>query len=664
MRIFLIDKITLGFTLNLKSPCLFFTKSSEMFKSKPERPKMKPVLFPEVFFVKERTDWDDWGYFQAEETYLLKYFPKYYKHLDLGRLRGGNRSAQSRIQKLKIVRSVAYCYGYYMYENPKNDFKKLLRTSRKTVTRIPSAGGYVGLFEDFSLCLDFPKVKTLDLIERNESESKVREEWSRRNIPVSKKEISASYGHFWGGCGERIDLKVALRDEYDLILFKKIDSSKRFLSHLKRLELSIFASSRSMMTELMVNKNLLRHVTHLTIQRAEEKIDWELVQSVLNYCPQLYSLSLPSAQSRESSQDFCLDLSCLQNLKVLEADVNHIRIFLNGIDFSPSLREMTLKIQDYEDLDNFSDIFETQQDGNDNNKRMIEEEDARDWISFEKHKVLSDFFEKCKKLSNLRALDLTFDVAYQMDIFRLFLLPFLGITPQLETLNLSLITRGSPYSREDKVFDLEIFLSEIGSLHSLKHLRINAYPWDKWTFSGSSDLQQLCCLSNLSSIEIKDARIYSDFDFKKFFKAFLESSNVKRENIVTTKTVKFAKLALSSTQYFIRILNLMLSVSHFRKLQVDLEIDLIVQSIDEIYSKFHYPICVAHNTRLKLHVGIIHFKDSELTLEQKQYFKMIFGQLQFTINTAHPIYKKDADPLHPGYFCDENLMIYNISIHN
>jgi len=333
---------------------------------------------------------------------------------------------------------------------------------------------------------------------------------------------------------------------------------------------------------------------------------------------------------------------------VLKITTEHIRFFLNGIDFPPSVQEMTLDIEDYEKLNDFSDIFEVQQyrdsDG------MIEDEDVRNWASFEKHKVLSGFFDKCKRLTKLRVLNLAFDVRYQLDILRHFILPLLRAIPRLETVNFTSYSRFHNCSREHKLFDLGVFFSEIGLLHSLKHLRINSHPWDKWAFSGSKKLHSL---SKLSSIEITGARIYSEFDPKKFFNAFLDSTKINLDKIMSRKTVKFHQLYISSSQDFVKILNLMGSVSHFRGLQVDLQILFTVENIDELYSNFPYPVYVASNVRLRVEIHLKHFEGLQLTSEQKQDLKMIFGQLQFHVYKAG------------RYFGDQkSLMRTNESFHD
>jgi len=590
-----------------------------MFNSKPERLKMMPILFPETFLRQEESDlFHSPEVLDGENAWLLKYFPKYYKLLNLRGFRI-SRAVRSKVEKLKVVRD---CHGYYLFD----DFKKLLRSSRKTLSRVPVRIFYEGNYQHFSSCLYFPKVKALDLTEDCGQEYSHRKEMHPTR-PIPKK-IYASYGHFWGGNRFVESLELALYDDFDLILLKKIGDSTRFLSCLKGVKLLIKASTNTLI-ELLKNKNLLKHITHFTITRyTQHEIDWRLIQSLIDCCPQLYSLSLPTVRrccQGGPDLNFCLDLSSFQNLQALKITVDHIRIFLNGIDFPPSLREMTLDIVDSEKLNDFSDIFEIQQDNQGDG--TIEDQDAKEWMSFVKHDILSNFFEKCKKLSKLQVLNLKFNICYQMDVFKHFLLPLLRTVPQLETFNFT----SDHTPSEEQLFDLEFFFSEIQFLHSLKHLGIISRYRNQWIFSGAEDHQKLRSVSNLSSFEISGVKASSSFNLKKFLSAFLDSNNTNR---VARKSLKFDKLNIFSSQDLIKILNLMRSVAHFPNLQIELQIYLTVENIDDLFSNFPYPIYVASNTRLKVEFFLKHFQGEKLTNEQKQDLKMRFGQFHFTLCAA------------------------------
>jgi len=151
---------------------------------------------------------------------------------------------------------------------------------------------------------------------------------------------------------------------------EKVNKSTRFLSSLKTIQLNIcehfveILSLRITVMKLITikNQNLLRHVTHLKIANFHEKeMDWGLFQSLINFCPRLCFVSLPTGD-REISQDlpnidFCLDLSCLHNLQVLRMRMLHFRSFLNGINLPSSLQEISLDAVDNQKPDNFREVF-------------------------------------------------------------------------------------------------------------------------------------------------------------------------------------------------------------------------------------------------------------------------------------------------------------------
>ena len=257
-----------------------------MFFSQPEKSQMKPILYPEIFLRSKEGDlWHNPQVLDGEHAWLVKYFPKYFKNLIL---KGGERigrAVRSKVERLKVVRN---CEGFYEWDDPQNYFKKLLRSSRKTLSTIPSVILFDRNDQDFSSCLFFPKVNALDFTRHWRHEYLVRRE-DLHLLRPKLKEISRSYGYFWRGNRSLGSLEVALFDDFYFILLEKIDHSKRFLSSLKKLKLSISAS-KSIISELMKRKNILEHITHFTIQNSKEEFNWELIQSLISCCSQLYYL--------------------------------------------------------------------------------------------------------------------------------------------------------------------------------------------------------------------------------------------------------------------------------------------------------------------------------------------------------------------------------------
>ena len=394
----------------------------------------------------------------------------------------------------------------------------------------------------------------------------------------------------------------------------------------------------------MMEKNtiFLGCVTHLKIENfVQHLLDWRFPEALINCCHQLNSLSL-STGARDwwpvpnPDYFFLLDLSHLQNLSVLKFEVNHIRTFINEIQFPPFLREMTLRFADHKESDNLKEFFDCQEEKEDD--EMV---DAKDFESFEKSRMLGQFFEKWKKLESLRTLNLDIFAFTDCDtLAKNFVLPLLRAVPMLETFDYQF--RWKQHEAPEASFDLEAFLSGIEPLRYLQHLRIKTDLRHDCIFSGLRNPQKLSCLSNLSSIEI-DSKVHSKFDLKQFLKSFLEM-----DTLVKKKSLKLSKIFLFDVQDLIKLLKLMHSVSSFKNFQAYLQITLVVHSIDDIFSNFKYPIYVACNTLLAVTIFIRNFESKILTQEQEEYFQTVFGQLQFTL-------KKPAKNNYKGDFFDLDL---------
>ena len=111
-------------------------------------------------------------------------------------------------------------------------------------------------------------------------------------------------------------------------------------------------------------------------------------------------------------------------------------------------------------------------------------------------------------------------------------------------------------------------------------------------------------------------------------------------SILISLVLKHKKLKIKENlnnkpqEFLLGVLNvLMHAASSFKSLQVDLEIALLVESFDELASSFKYPLFIPNNTRLTVNFEIRSIAN-ELTLEQREYFDMVFGQLQFTVNKS------------------------------
>lgn len=342
-----------------------------------------------------------------------------------------------------------------------------------------------------------------------------------------------------------------------------------------------------------------------------------------------------------SNKDFCLDLRGLQNLRVLKMDINHFRTFMNGVDFPASLRKISLGLIDHEQPDSLKEIFHHRED-----------RDGRDLVSSENSKILSSFFEKWKKLKDLKVLDLCFHIFSEADpLLKNFILPLLRATPKLETFNCRFLSRNKKMLQAYSMsFDLEAFLYGIKPLQSLKTIKIDADKHYNCLFTGlASPPQQFFCLPNLSSIEL-DIKINSDFDFKKFFNVFLCIDNPETmKNSFLNKQIKLPRIYLFCVEDFIRFLDSIHLFSHFESLQAHFQTYLIVENIDDIYSNFKSPIGGVRNVCLAVNIYLKSFEAGELTQEQEQFFRIVFGRLKFSVNKANKL-KSDLSLFFPDDF--------------
>jgi len=605
-----------------------------MFDSSSEEKKFKPNFFSDKFLQEKIRRKLCCDRLEANSVCLLKYFPKYYEHLAFSK-ENLPRAVESKARQLKVVR---HCDAYDTPENDEKTFKKLFQINRKTLKSIPAIG------DSSKLWTYFPRVKTINLEKQGWILRDFYQHQSMCGDKSIQKCIESSFGYFWNGCRFVENLEVAPCHDLDLVLIKKIDSSKRFLSFLKRVELEIHPANnniqtiRNLLMGLMENKDFLRHVTHVRMKRFyETRPDWEVIQSLINCCPQTCFLSFPTGERNREilnrpDQGFCFNLSCLQNLRVLEITVSHFKTFINAIHFPQSLQKITLSFLDHEQSDNLKEFFDHQEREDD---EKIEDQDARDWESFEKSKMLSNFFEKWRKLENLRVLNLTLCAFSETDTLMInLILPMLRTIPRLKTFHYQFFRHHQSQEISDRSFDLGVFFSGIETLLSLQHVKIKTDFFHNCVLSGRWNPKKL---SPLSSLEI-NAKIHSQFDLKQFLKGFLGANDPELNKHLAQKTLRLPKLYLFCVRDFIRLLNLMHSVSYFKNFQAHLQVSLVVESIEEMYSHFKYPIYVASNTHLTVAIFIKNFEFRRLTQEEEQYFQRVFGQLQFTVKDANKHY--------------------------
>ena len=387
-----------------------------------------------------------------------------------------------------------------------------------------------------------------------------------------------------------------------------------------------------MLVSLTKNKDFLGRVTDLSLDNFRYLLKYkELFEAFLTCCPRLDSLSIkidvgnidhnPAFSPYVDSLTPINFSQSLHNLKYLHLKVNYLRAFINGIDLPISVETIAFEVNAQYSIYEFYEILDSQDiyEGDD--------QDQREWESFENSKILLRFFEKWRKLINLKVLRWHWRIGSKMNlIVQSFFLPLLRAIPHLESFSCYFQPGHGNIGQEDRVFELDTFLQGIQSLSSLKHLTISeAYGR---AFFVRYNPQKAAFPVNLSSIEV-EAKSSPEFNIQKFFKAFIKNMDSEIDNV--KKNVSLYRIRMYCAQDSINLLNLLHSISRFKTASVDLEVDLFVQEIDEIVSTFQYPIYLASNTRLTLNIILPWDSATLIQEEDKEHIRMVFGQMEFAV---------------------------------
>ncbi len=531
---------------------------------------MKPVLHPQTFLEKkiQRKHWDV-SDAKSKFVCLMKYFPKYYKNIELLDKNPLSRPVQSRIKQLKIIKK-SYCS--MISDSDEKTLKRLFRGCRKTLKSVPSFG-----WQSLRLSQYFPRVETIEIwwyrfygISEKDEEMNT---WSRRILEedcedreltsrMLWKGIKRSYGYFWSGNRFVENVKILCRSYFSLMIIKKLNDSKRFLASLKTLELMIdyeCEEENNILTLLVKNTNFLQHVTSLKINTFSKNL--QLLQPLINCCLQCSSLSLQGVYGAIQS----LNLNYHQNLQALAIKFEDFWTLMDRNEIPSSLREVSLLTVITEDM---------------------------------KYDNLGNFFEKWKRYNNLKVLNLKFQDYSKINLLmETFILPLLKEKVQLETFNCHF---GFLHVDSDqRLFDLDVFFEGIKSLRSLKNLSLTCWkpnypsnPRISFIYGG----QQSLLLPNFSSLHLC-AESSPKFNVSKFFRGIFHNME-SRPKIEETSVVRLSKIRLRSPQELVKLVNLLNQASEFKTLQIFLEIEFYIESIDEISPTFRLPLSIPNNTQL------------------------------------------------------------------
>ena len=588
-----------------------------MFFPKPQENKIKPTLYPDPFLIQKFQRDSDSKDPNVHNACLLKYFPKYYRNLEIS-LTAHPQSVQHKVRLVKVIHHF-HCPDIDKFPEDKT-LKRLLRTCRKTLKSLPTYQNYSSRhLQRRNLSLYFPHITSRDLSYNQCFKGDHHLGVLTRSV---EKYFYRSYGYFWDGNRLVKKLKITNQDLYYWVMLKKLGESKRFLRSLKTLQLCVSGfRERSMVRrslgEFLKNKEVLEYVTHLKFGDSEEiACFWQLMESLINSCERLSFLSLPIGLPKEQSIGFSLNFCRLENLQVLELKVNSLATFISGVELPQSLRKITFQVTNYQSICDLLDTFSG--------------EDGSSRFSLDRYKTQQTFFDIWKKLQNLKVLKLILPVFAKVDnIFKSLVVPLLKAIPQLETF----IYKWSRYyfDQTSLQLDLDVLLEGIEPLRSLKKLKILPDSNEvESTLTVIYNPQRVYFLPHVTSIKIS-AGISEDFNLKKFLNTLF--FNVKLKAPDMNKIIKLSSLRISCLKQFIKALQILHVVSQLKTVRFEMKIDIFEQTLSALMENFRYPIYIPKNLLLTVGVKLIGSIIPLYLIEEKvQHLRMVFGQFSLTIS--------------------------------
>ena len=475
----------------------------------------------------------------------------------------------------------------------------------------------------------FPRIQALGIFPTsNRFKPQPKRDLLLRSV---EKDVLRSYGYFWNTLGSLQVLRIRTSSPEIWLILQRIQSSERFLSSLKTLDLIIdIPRPRSreyhpgeLFQALLKFPGVLKHVTQLRFCPMKGfHVYGAQVQSLIDSCPKLHSVSFPIDQEFDTPKKRHLTLAPLksfQNVTILTLKVYDVWSFIEAFELSSSLKKLELHLYYRSD---WNEIW----------RDLYQEPNSES--SLVKQKKLLDFFERFKQLTSLKSFELNMPrFTDANDIMKSFILPLLRSAPKLEDFKCQLYRE---YVENNHPFDISMFLDGIaGSLKQLKSFKIFQRPNEEAEYSiEKEDLlmtfrpQKVYSLPILREVNI-GTFISQDFDFKSFL-TMITSSETNPPPLAKKK-ISFSRVYVDSVKSFHKILKIFKEADQFQTLEISLGILFRLRSLLEIPYYFSSPILPANNAFIHLKVYFPDFKKYCFSNEGFKMMQSAFGKVKYDI---------------------------------
>jgi len=547
---------------------------------------------------------------------LLKYFPKYYKNLDINLSSSRACFVISKLRQTKMIENLT------LEGTDAKNLNKLeqsvFRNKRKLVKSLPSiqtSNEYTNSIYRPQISTFFPKITSLDLCLMSElNDIQMESTFIDRKL---EPKIWRSYAYFWKGFQYLKHLEMANCNSHFWLIIRQVNSLPNLLSSLETLKLFLafqcdpqsHSLVRDILGELNRNGSFLRRVTHLDCQDFGTLHYYDdLMGSVLAHCPKLVSLNFLIGREAQYYPDISeiykehgglevfKQLERMNSLKTLNVSAYGLKSFVKYFSVPKSVKKLVLYVgHSFYNL-SFLDLFQDPE---------------------------NRFFERWNGLQNLQTLKLKMRmIEGPNDLFHKFINPLLEALPNcLKKLRLEITGSPAFYWKNCRAIDLSLLLeNKSPALKQLESLKILADSL-KMELEPNKALKFL----NLKKLAI-DGKIFDWFDFESCFQLLPEK---------TFKTFKLSTLTFESIQLFRNFIKLIKKEMRQGNLALNLKIRVFIKSFQEVFDQFKIPIDLkGANVNLEIILMSPAGSDiiSRLSKSRKNEFERIFGSFDLSLN--------------------------------
>jgi len=579
------------------------------------RERFKPRISSELFLIQKIYSQQKKIYFRermiscANQACLLKYFPKYYKKLQIP-TKYPRWPVFRKLKDVKIIHHLKItCYKSFHF------LKILLQNKRRQMEYIPVFNALRAL----EMAMYLPRIKTLDLssnipLKWTDELLLLTREKDFRNL--KKKRTLQLLKRFWIYWRHLKHVRMNPRNPNVWNAIRKLNKNKQILSFFETFTL-IFPSKEEPelipmnATFVMLLKNLsfLSCITHLSFEDkncySTEKLQGHILQLCSRVTHLTVKLSACNLVPVLTSQNILPTLKALRNLKIMLLKIHDSRPFLQKIEFPESLEKIILHFKNVDSRLEKALLIEQTSD-----TKPIE------------MKPFQRFLDAWSKQANLRILEIDFDVNFLSESVQKFFLPslFKGI------LSLITIVLRFACSQSIQLFPVLDVFSHLQSLRNVTILN-EATPPKDLILDFKHDHQKMPSLFHIRSFHLSGLILGSSF-FNEFMKSFFEKSE-------DSKAFSFSELRFNSMKFLIEFFQTFNGCRKSIRETSHLKVRLTLDRITDVFS-------ISPQTRIYLPEKalidlIIDFRAGSLVYTNKiekalNYFKKTFLTLQVALS--------------------------------